>query len=98
MTHKPKDNRAGRGQPTGLALLATYFKEQMTATETVRIQGRPTKVCLLELTATTLVKKALELDQRALMDLLLLIKKAEKWRKLQPKRLVIQAHPDDWKL
>jgi hypothetical protein len=81
--------------PTGAVLLATFFKEQMEKTETILIRGRRTKVCLLEITVRRLVQQALHNDDRAVKDLLYLVNKAEKWRKLQPRRQVLVLNPAD---
>ena len=82
----------------GIVLLATFFKEQMEQTETVMIQGRRKKVCLLEITARRFLQRAIQGDERAMKDLLALVKKAEKWRKLRPKLPVLVIFPCDVEL
>lgn len=91
MTARPSKSRTGSKQPsrTGIALLATYFKEQMEQTETVLVGGRRKKLSLLEITITQLLHKAIRGDERAIRDLLNLVKKAENWRKVRPKRQIL---------
>ncbi len=91
MPAKPKNSHTEGQQPlrTGVALLATFFKEQMEQTETIMVQGRRKKLSRLEITTTHLLQRALAGDEHAIKNLLVLVKKAEKWRKIRPKRQIL---------
>jgi len=91
MSAKLKSRYADSQQPprTGVILLATFFKEQMDQTETITVQGRRKKLSMLEITATQLLHRAIAGDERAIKDLLALVKKAERWRKIHPNRQIL---------
>jgi hypothetical protein len=97
MSAKRKNTHIDGQQPprTGVALLATFFKEQMEQTETIMIQGRRKSLSLLEITAMQLLNRALSGDERAIRDLLALVKKAETWGKNRRKRQILLLLGDD---